>query len=161
MPPRSIWILLAFPLFGCVHQRDDTAALAAKQALVVERGRAVMPFDIDRTMHHFKKMPTGGVQQVLSIDDDPRQVALIREHLKSEAARFQNGDYADPASIHGSNMPGLQTLAARSHEITIRYSDVPGGGQITYTSADPTLTVAIHKWFDAQVREHGRHAMSS
>jgi hypothetical protein len=105
------------------------------------------------------KTPSGGVQQVLSTDGDTQQVSLIREHLKAEAERFRHGDFSDPSTIHGPEMPGLRTLAAGAGRIDIRYTDIPAGAQIAYDTADPALRTAIHAWFDAQVREHGHHAM--
>lgn len=154
-------MLVALALSGCDRHTDadNAAALATKQAQVVERGRSVMPFDINRTMHHFKRLPSGGVQQVLSTDGDPQQIALIRQHLKTEAVRFQYGNFSDPSSIHGPEMPGLRALAAGASRIDIRYTEIPQGAQITYATADPVLVRAIHTWFDAQVKEHGHHAM--
>ena len=32
-----------------------------RQALVAERGAAVMPFDLNQTMHHFEPLPDGGL----------------------------------------------------------------------------------------------------
>ncbi|MEA2689152.1 MAG: hypothetical protein QOD51_1759, partial [Candidatus Eremiobacteraeota bacterium] len=68
------------------------------------------------------------------------------------------GDFADPASIHGTDMPGLKALRAGSRRISVRYVDVPKGGRITYATADPALVRAIHAWFDAQASDHGSHA---
>ena len=160
MPRRRTTLMLALALTGCGPQSkpDNAAALAKKEAEVVERGRSFMPFDINRTVHHFRKLPSGGVQEVLSIDGDPQQVALIRQHLKMEASRFQQGDFSDPSNIHGPEMSGLREMAASASHIDIRYSQIRRGAQITYASADPTLVPAIHAWFDAQVREHGHHA---
>ena len=158
---RSALLLVAVALFGCGRHdaRENTARLAAKQMQVEERGRSVMPFDINRTMHHFKKTATGGEQEVLATDGDAQQISLIRKHLRSEAVRFQHGDFSDPSSIHGTDMPGVRALAAGARRIDIRYGELPGGARITYVTDDPTLVTAIHRWFDAQVRQHGRHAM--
>ena len=161
MAPRSILMMLAIALTSCGQpsQGDRNDILAQKQAEVVDRGRLVMPFDIDRTMHHFTKQPSGGIQRVVSIDGDPHQVALIRQHMQAEAIRFARGDFSDPATIHSPSMPGLRALAAGAGRIDIRYAQIPRGAQITYASADPALVGAIHSWFDAQVKEHGHHAM--
>jgi hypothetical protein len=152
--------MFAFALPGCgPHTPEKASNLAKQQVEVVGRGNSVMPFDINRTMHHFQKLPSGGVQQVVSTYGDPDQIALIREHLKDEAGRFQHGDFSDPSNIHGPQMPGLKTLAAGASRIGIRYTEIQRGAQITYATADPKLVTAIHAWFDTQVREHGRHAM--
>jgi hypothetical protein len=162
MLARSLFFLaLALALLACgQHTRGSNAAsLASKQAQVAERGRSVMPFDINRTLHHFRKQPSGGVEQVVSIDSDPQQVSLIRQHLQAEAARFQHGNYSDPGTIHGPDMPGLSAVARGARHIDIRYTQIPTGAQIAYATADPALVGAIHTWFDAQVKEHGLHAM--
>lgn len=57
-------------------------------------------------------------------------------------------------------MPGLADLrAAKPGQIAIDYKDVKGGGQLTYKTGDPTLVAALHKWFDAQLADHGKDAM--
>ncbi len=157
---RCAILFVAVVLSGCGQRGTDKASsLAKKQAQVVERGRSVMPFDIDRSMHHFEKTPSGGVQRVVSTDRDPQQISLIREHLKAEAERFARGDFSDPSTIHGPEMPGLKTLAAGAGRIDIRYAEIPGGAQISYDSVDSSVVSAIHRWFDAQLQEHGHHAM--
>ena len=63
-----------------------------KQALVAERGRGVMPFDLERTTHRFEKRASGGVQTVVADDPaDREQVGLIRTHLAKEARLFRQG----------------------------------------------------------------------
>jgi hypothetical protein len=162
--PSLTSVLLLLTLLGCGSrqtQSNEVAALVERQAQVAERGRSVMPFDLERTMHHFKPLPSGGVQQVLSTDGDPQQIRFIRDHLRAEAARYQRGDFSDPSNIHGAEMPGLKAVAAGAGQIRVEYSDVPAGAQITYTTPNPALVSAIHMWFDAQVRDHGHHAMHS
>lgn len=138
---------------------NEQRAVAARQAEIAAKGRTVMPFDLERTTHRFTKTATGGVQTVSSDDPaDAEQVTLIREHLTAEAAGFSAGDYGDPASIHGGEMPGLRELEAGHDRIDIRYAQAPAGAEITYTTSDPALREALHAWFDAQVTDHGRHA---
>jgi TusA-related sulfurtransferase len=45
--------------------------------------------------------------------------------------------------------------------VRVEYREVERGAEITYVSDDPALVEAIHEWFDAQLRDHGRHAVSS
>ena len=52
---------------------------------------------------------------------DSEQVALIREHLEEEAARFAQGDFGDPASIHGDDMPGPAELRVGGSDIDIQF----------------------------------------
>jgi hypothetical protein len=128
---------------------------------VEQRGAEIMPFSLGRTLHVFSKTERGGVQQVLVKDTaDAGQIGLIRAHLREEAARFARGDYADPAGIHGDDMPGLAELRrAQPGQIEIVYSELPLGAQIVYSTLDPALIAAIHRWFDAQLGDHARHAV--
>lgn len=149
---------------GNSQQSDAHAAMTdqqstERQAAVAEKGAQVMPFDLDATTHIFEKNEEGGLQQVLADDpDDSEQIALIRSHLAEEAARFQQGDFHDPAMIHGDDMAGLHALMMGADQIEITYSDLPDGAQILYTTTDAELVSAIHSWFDAQVSDHGQHA---
>ncbi|WP_196468397.1 hypothetical protein [Planomonospora sp. ID91781] len=139
--------------------RGEQQAQAARQAEIAARSRQVMPFDLERTTHRFAKSADGGVQTVTSDDPaDAEQVALIREHLTEEAAGFSKGDYGDPASIHGGDMPGLRELEQGHDRIAIDYAELPAGAQITYTTTETSLITALHAWFDAQVTDHGQHA---
>jgi hypothetical protein len=135
------------------------AADPPRQQDVARRGAQVMPFDLEQTLHQFQALEDGGVQRVIA--KDPRneaQIRLIRMHLKEEAARFARGDLTDPASIHGADMPGLATLSRNAARIAIRYAELPDGAEIRYTAKDPESLQAIHRWFQAQLDDHGRHA---
>ncbi|MEU4231227.1 hypothetical protein AB0F17_43625 [Nonomuraea sp. NPDC026600] len=139
--------------------RNEQQAMAARQAEIAARSQQVMPFDLERTTHRFAKSATGGVQTVTSDNPaDAEQVKLIRQHLTAEAAGFSKGDYGDPASIHGGEMPGLRDLEQGHSRIDIRYAELPAGARITYTTSDAPLVSALHAWFDAQVTDHGQHA---
>lgn len=146
-------LFVASPAFA------DSTAAPQRQATIEQRSEKVMPFDMNRTMHVFTPMQSGGVQSVISHDGDPQQLALIRSHLRKEATAFAHGDFDDPASIHGNAMPGLAQLRAGARRIAVVYASTANGAQITYKTSDPTLIAAIHEWFAAQVRDHGAHAM--
>ena len=130
-----------------------------RQELVAERGALVMPFDLERTTHVFAKSLDGGAQTVTADDpDDAEQTALIRTHLREEAAKFRRGEVGDPAAIHGMEMPGLAELQEGFRRFEIAYEEVPGGARIVYRAGDPALVGALHHWFDAQVVDHGADA---
>jgi hypothetical protein len=138
---------------------DPAPARSDRQAEVASRGASVMPFDLDRTSHHFDKTGDGGVQTVVADNpSDSAQVGLIREHLRLEADRFRRGDFTDPTRIHGTAMPGLEPLKGSAGRIDITFAETSGGARITYTTVDATLVTALHAWFDAQVSDHGAHA---
>ncbi len=137
---------------------------ASKERLesISERGRRVMPFNLDKTIHVFSKSAEGGLQQVLVKDKaDSNQIALIRLHLLKIAKQFQQGDYSDPARIHGRSMPGLKVLskAAKHDQINIEYKELPDGAQIHYLTDIIDIINAIHQWFDAQLSDHAHHAI--
>jgi hypothetical protein len=131
-----------------------------RHAQVAARGAQVMTFDLEQTIHVFQRLDDGG-RQTVSVKDPANtpQIALIQSHLQLEADKFRRGDFSDPAYIHGEEMPGLAGLNAGFGEIEIRYTALPNGGEIRYTTANPDLVRAIHQWFSAQVSEHGRHAV--
>ncbi|NUT46000.1 MAG: aspartate carbamoyltransferase [Saccharothrix sp.] len=134
---------------------------ADRQAEVAERGASVMPFDLERTTHRFTKTDTGGVQTVVADDArDTVQITLIQEHLTAEVDRFRRGDFTDPARIHGTEMPGLDSLRAHGGRIAIELENTADGARATYTTSDTELRTALHAWFDAQVSDHGAHATS-
>ena len=122
-------------------------------------GGQVMPFDLARTVHLFRMTETGGTQRVVTRDSSASdQIPQIQQHLRHEAHAFQRGDYADPAALHGASMPGLKELQAGAARISVEYSPLPDGGQIRFETADPALITAIHRWFGAQLSEHGADA---
>ena len=138
------------------------AADADRQAEVARRGAAVMPFDLKATTHVFTKTARGGTQQVLARDPaDRAQVRLARKHLKALRGQFMKGDFSDPERIHGVDMPGLAELrAAPRRSVHVGYAEVPGGAALTYTTYDTALAAALHRWFDAQLADHGGDAMA-
>jgi hypothetical protein len=132
-----------------------------RHAEVAARGGKVMPFDLAKTKHMFQLLPDGGLQTVTVIDfQDNGHIGLVQAHLKEEAAKFQNGDFSDPARIHGEDMPGLAELKVGAKHISIRYNALANGGEIRYTTSNPELIHAIHRWFMAQLADHGKHATS-
>ena len=139
-----------------MHPSTDSERLAE----VAARGTEVMPFDLERTTHLFEKTAVGGLQQVFSDDNDPEQISLIQAHLQEEAQRFQQGDFDDPAQIHGDEMPGLATLRSNYEQVTVTFSTLPDGAQIVYATDQADVLAALHAWFDAQLSDHGSHATS-
>ena len=133
---------------------------SARQEMVHEMGSAVMPFDLNRTTHMFKTTDTGGIETVIAKDPtDSQQIALIQQHLQHEATQFRAGDFGDPATIHGATMPGLSELAASAANITFSYASLSDGAEISYATNDPSLVDALHRWFAAQLADHGHDAM--
>lgn len=151
---RSLVTLIL--LFGATAASAET-----KQEHVHHMSHDVMPFDLAKTTHLFHMTDSGGVERVIVKDaNDKDQLALVQQHLKHEAEAFQRGDYSDPISLHGDAMPGLKELQNEAELISVRYSALPNGAEITFETADLHLLTAIHKWFGAQLSEHGADAVS-
>jgi len=153
--PFALALSMALPLAS--HSADTE-----RQAEVARRGADVMPFRLDATTHVFTKTAQGGVQRVIAKNPaDTDQVRLVRSHLREIESEFRRGDFSGPAHIHGMDMPGLAELkAAPSGSIAIRYQDVKGGAELSYRTVDATLVSALHRWFDAQLSDHGADAMA-
>jgi hypothetical protein len=75
-----------------------------------------------------------------------------------EAEAFQHGDYADPMMLHGKTMSGVSKLAKYHAAIAVSYSGLPLGGALTFKTRNRHLATAIHRWFGAQLSEHGADA---
>jgi hypothetical protein len=151
---HAVWCAaLAASALACTGRPQ---ASAARRAEVAARGATVMPFDLSRTRHVFLSQPDGGLQTVTANDPrDTAQVRLIQAHLQEEAARFSRGDFTDPMAIHGHSMPGIQTLREGAAAIRVEYTPQNDGGRIRYSTADPALIEALHRWFEAQRMDHG------
>jgi len=161
---RAQTIAAAMVALTAVAQADPPPAApmdhAAHQAHIRELGAAVMPFDLDATLHVFIKTPDGGEQVVIARDaGETLQVELVRQHLYALAVDFALGRFDDPIAIHGPDMPGVDVLRASTGSMSIVYFDVPAGSLITYRTSDPAIVAALHAWFDAQVSDHGFDAV--
>lgn len=157
--PLPFGLLLAV---ACLSAPPTAAAPdTARQAEVAGRGAQVMPFDLEKTRHIFTPTADGGIQQVVVLDPQDRaQAEAIRQHLAAIAAGFRRGDFSGPLAIHGEGMPGLARLRqAQPGELDIAYREVADGGEIRYSSKTPAVVAAIHQYFEAQLADHGRHAM--
>jgi hypothetical protein len=135
------------------------SAQPTPQEHVHQRGPQVMPFALAKTLHIFKMTEQGGVIRVVAREaSDTDQIKHIQQHLQQEAERFQNGNYSDPATLHGADMPGLKELQEGASRLKITYTALPTGAEITFETADLQLLTAVHRWFGAQLSEHGADA---
>jgi hypothetical protein len=151
----AVWML-----GGMHHHNHGNGNGNGNEHAMAQRAAQVMPFDLNATTHTFTKTGTGGVEKVVANrSTDQRNISLIRQHLSMEAGKFAQGDYSDPATIHGTGMPGLQELRAAGTRVRIDYAEVPAGATITYSATDPVLVAALHSWFDAQSSQHAMPGM--
>lgn len=150
----------AVTLSAFVLLAAQAAAFAqTEQERIHEMSHEVMPFDMSKTVHVFRMTKTGGIQRVLARDaESSEQITLIRQHLVHEATRFDRGDYSDPAKLHGRGMPGLAELREKPSAVDVSYSELPAGAQLRFETKDLGLVTAIHRWFGAQLSDHGSDA---
>jgi hypothetical protein len=145
----------------CLILACTTVSAQTLQQHVHNMGHMVMPFDLSKTTHIFQMTDTGGVERVVVKDETAGdQVPLIQQHLQHEAQEFQRGNYGDPASLHGAAMPGLQEMQAAAGKIKVTYAALPTGAEITFETSEIHVLTAIHRWFGAQLSEHGADARS-
>jgi len=157
----SCSILLVIAWGDCLSQTATSATPNSRQDEIRQKGTQVMPFALDSTVHVFDKTDTGGLQRVLVRSDAPDQLAMIRSHLQNISKSFATRDFSKPMHIHGADMPGLADMrAAKADELSADYKEVPDGAEITYSSHSPKIVAAIHRWFDAQLSDHGDDAMT-
>ncbi len=142
---------------AALAQEPPADGAADRHAHVREMGAAVMPFDVQKTLHAFVKTAAGGEQLVVVRDpvahDD--EVSLVRSHVLDVSEAFARGDFGDPTTIHGDAMPGVDVLSERHEAVTIRTFDVADGALIVFATDDDAVLAALHAWFDAQVGDHG------
>ncbi len=159
--PRNSLPLTVLVIVGlAVGAWAPSAAFAQdRQSMIHGMGGQVMPFDLAKTLHVFRMTENGGIEQVVIRDAaDMDQVPSIQMHLRHEAVLFARGDYSDPTSLHGTGMPGVKDLAEGADRIRISYEPLPNGAEIIFSTDDLHLVTAVHRWFGAQLSDHGSDA---
>jgi len=157
------FVVLLTAIVVCLNSSSVDASspvdAGSRQEHVHHMAHGVMPFDISRTIHIFKMTEFGGIQKVIAKDlADTEQIALIQQHLQHEAHMFQQGNFLDPAKLHGEDMPGLKALAAGASRMKISFAALATGAEIRFETTNLNLLTAIHRWFGAQLSEHGADA---
>ena len=107
------------------------------------------------------KTAEGGVHIVgATKSTNAAQVRLVRKHLQEIRDKLLKGDFAGTSQNHGQEMPGLADLKlAKPGQIGIVYKEVKGGAELAYNTSAASLVAALHKWFDAQLSDHGKDAL--
>ena len=144
-----------------VAQIHATDLPSERQADIHARAASVMPFSVGDTLHVFEKTATGGVQTVTARTGHDDQVPMIRHHLRQISESFSARDFTQPAKLHGDQMPGLDDLRhAGADELTVAYREIEGGAEVVYSAYTPATRDALHRWFDAQLADHGQDSAS-
>jgi hypothetical protein len=119
------------------------------------RGDEGMGFSQEKTTHHFRLRSDGGAIEVTVRDaKDAESLGQIRAHLAHVREMFAAGDFSIPMFVHQAMPPGSATMKRRAASILYRYEDVPGGGRVAISTADPDALDAVHDFLRFQIAEH-------
>jgi len=113
------------------------------------------------SQHVFEPLADGG-RIVLQRDvADSAGTQTIREHMRTIAAAFSNGDFTLPGFVHEmKDVPGTMVMTELRSEITYTPRDLPRGGEVILSTANPRAVQAIHDFLAFQRGDH-RAAMHS
>lgn len=150
---------------GGAHSMADCPMMKSKaeakgghadhHAAMMARGAEGMGFSQETTTHHFVLGDRGGRVEVTANDaTDDTSIAAIRGHLQHIATVFSKGDFDLPMFIHGKTPPGVADMKRLGSAITYRYEEVPAGGRVVITSADPAGVAAVHEFLRFQIEDH-------
>jgi hypothetical protein len=135
-------------LAGCSSAEDqDFEALQA-------RGQVAMGVDQYTSTHRFDDLPDGGRIELQRDDQDSRDIATIRTHLKEVSAAFRQGDFNVPGFVHAQEVPGTKVMAAKKAAIRYEFKTLPKGGEIRIKTSDPEALTAIHQFLAFQRMDH-------
>ncbi len=144
------------------HHNMSDSTLKHRQHMIHSNSTMVMPFNMSMTTHYFIKEENGGTLSIQVKDEkETSQIDSIRSHLMKEQKLFSTGDFRDPKTLHGMSMPGLKVLSESAGKFDVNYNEIPKGANLIFRSKDSTVINAIHKWFDAQLKDHGSDAKNS
>lgn len=141
----------------------STSALSEQQtghdsqhhADVNKRGDQAMGFSHEKTTHHFRLKPDGGVIEVSA--NDPKDGASrdqIRHHLTRTAELFGKGDFSLPMFTHGETPPGAAEMTRLKDDIKYTFEAIDRGGRVVIASANPEAIAAIHQFLRFQIKDH-------
>ena len=133
-----------------MHDRHD-----AHHAVVESHGDQAMGFPHQKTAHHFRILPDGGVIEIVAKDPkDFTDTEAIRSHLSHIAIMFGAGDFSTPMFIHDGVPPGVTAMKLMKSAIHYVYEEMPSGGRVQIKSHDPVAVASIHDFMRFQIAEH-------
>jgi hypothetical protein len=136
------------------HQQKPPAEEGHHQS-VARRGDEVMGFSHEKTTHHFRLYPDGGVVEAEA--NDPKDSASrdeIRSHFGHIAKLFAAGDFSAPMLIHAQNPPGTDGMKRLRDTIEYRLESTEKGARIRITTKNAEALVAVHEFLRFQISDH-------
>jgi hypothetical protein len=120
-----------------------------------KRGDHVMGFDHNKTTHHFRLLPQGGIIEITAnAVDDIESRDQIRSHLGHISKMFAAGNFNAPMLIHEQTPPGVPVLQKLKSEIDYRFEETKHGASIHISTKNGEALKAIHKFLRFQIKEH-------
>lgn len=124
-------------------------------ATMEKHGDQAMGFAHDKTTHHFRLLADGGAIEVTANDpSDKASTDAVRSHLSHIAVVFRDGDFSTPMLVHDSIPPGVTSMKLLKDKIRYAYEEMPVGGRVRITSADPVAVAAVQDFLRFQITEH-------
>jgi hypothetical protein len=154
-PARAIAIaaMIVPALAGAQAQPAHDSAHAA-HADMQKRGAEVMGVDQESSVHVFEALPNGGIIELQRASADSAGTRVIRQHLRTIAMAFRDGDFGGPTYIHMTSVPGARVMAERRNYIRYDYRQLPRGGALRISTTDLAARRAIWEFIAYQRNEH-------
>jgi hypothetical protein len=148
-------LVFALALTGFAGQAAAPVQDHQHQADLKERGKHVMGFDQDATVHHFILAENGGrIEVTAKVSDDTKSAGEIRGHLQHIAQMFAAGDFSAPALVHDQKVPGVAKMQAAGRALSYTYEELPRGARIKITGSTPESISAVHEFLKFQIKDH-------
>ena len=163
---RSVSALAVLVLLGAVSERGaaqthDHAAHPGSRSradtafhALQNRGARIMGVDQYTSSHKFEALPDGGRIELVRDVDDTAGVRAIREHLRTVAHQFADGDFSASAAVHAREVPGTDVMRARRERIHYEVRPLPRGAELRITTTDRDALRAIREFLAFQRADH-------
>ena len=149
-------VMMALSVFSVQSQQQSkksTPGMADEG--MNKRGDHVMGFDHNKTTHHFRLLPQGGIIEVTAnVAEDTESRDQIRSHLGHISKMFAEGNFNAPMLIHEQTPPGVPVMQKLKGEIEYRFEETERGASIHMSTANNTALQAIYKFLRFQIKEH-------
>ena len=145
----------AFAIFVCMASGLSRGQMPLNSAGAAARGDDAMNFDQAKTTRHFKLLPDGGAIEITANDpSDTASQDAIRQQIPKIATMFGQGNFNIPWLIPDQKPPCVGTMEQLKSRISYTAKNVPNGGRLRITTADPEGVKAVHDFLRFQIQEH-------
>jgi hypothetical protein len=151
---RVVAIATLIPAMAGAQAQPVHDSAHAAHADMQKRGAEVMGVDQESSVHVFEALPNGGIIELQRAGTDSAGARTIRQHLRTIAMAFRDGDFSGPGYIHSTSVPGARVMADRRNYIRYDYRDLPRGGALRISTTDAAARKAIWEFIAYQRNEH-------